>query len=404
MVTHVDDIKTAEAAGNAAPDAAGLPNSNVSSSSPPNAAVAVRVSNEEADDETTNNVTTNNNTTNNDKVCRFIITKLQGGKGYAKNDFRIDLLQSKHGLYDIAETVFDILGKEKLTHDMIYSHLWGLSFNNKSYKNGWRHQHYTSGEWDRPATSRDIDYGEPRLFSGLEVPLEEGQKGKFGGESASFDFELESITDIDMTTAATATAAAAAAAATATAASKEDVTYYPHVSKVVSQISTKVEDDWVTPTQKSQCIKLRNKWVKFYSGKNGWKEMRHGGDRSFTRAKPSSPTWSRGEMKIMGLLLNSDCKFKKCWTNIMQYAFVNRTESACSMKWYQLKKEDYRLQYIGSGLSDTERISLAKRLAKSMMKVQLETKPKRERHPYENNNIRELREYAQRDLAYENEI
>ena len=46
----------------------------------------------------------------------------------------------------------------------------------------------SSDEWDRPAGEHDIDEGEPRLFGGLEASLEKGQKGKFGGESASFDF------------------------------------------------------------------------------------------------------------------------------------------------------------------------------------------------------------------------
>ena len=47
----------------------------------------------------------------------------------------------------------------------------------------------------------------------------------------------------------------------------------------------------------------------------------------------------------------------------MQYAFVDRTESASSMRWYQLKKEDYRLEWFGRGKSATEKIQLAKRLA-----------------------------------------
>ncbi len=321
-----------------------------------------------------------------DKVCRFLITNLQGKRGYAKNDYRIDLLQSKHGLYNIAETVFDIMDKEKLTDDFIYSHLWDMTFNKKVYKNGWRRQMRPgSDEWDRPAKVTDIDEGEPRLFSGLDAPLEKGHKGKFSGESASFDYVLESIVDMSA------------------AASKDKqpaVTSYPHVSKVANKISTKLEDDWLTPSQKSQCNKLAESWLKFYSGNNSWKRARRG-DRAFTRAKPVAPMWGE-ELKIMGLLINADCKFKKSWTNIMQYAFVDRTESACSMRWYQLKKEDYRLKWYGKGKSAAEKILLAKRLAKSMMKNQLERKPKREPHPYANSEEGRLREYAERDLAYEN--
>lgn len=317
-----------------------------------------------------------------EKVCRFLITNLQGKRGYAKNDYRIDLLHSKHGLYNIAETVFDIMDKEKLTTDFIYSHLWNMTFSKNVYKNGWRRQRRPgSDEWNRPATITDIDEGEPRLFSGLDVPLEKGQKGKFSGESASFDYVLESIVDMS-------------------AASDKAAVAYPHVSKVANKISAKLEDDWLTPSRKSQCNKHRDMWRKFYSGKNSWKQLQRG-DRAFTRAKPIAPMWGE-ELKIMGLLINADCKFKKSWTNIMQYAFVDRTESACSMRWYQLKKEDYRLEWYGKGKSASEKIVLAKRLAKSMMKDQLERKPKRERHPYANSKERWLREYAERDLAYEN--
>ena len=87
----------------------------------------------------------------------------------------------------------------------------------------------------------------------------------------------------------------------------------------------------------------------------------------------------------------------------MQYAFVDRTEGACSMRWYHLKKEDYRLEWYGRGKSATEKIQLAKRLAKSLMKLQLERKPKRLCHPYANSSHKSLREYAKRDLEYENE-
>lgn len=330
---------------------------------------------------TTSNDAGANNT---DKVCRFFISKLQGGRGYADNDFRIDLLQSKHGLYDIAETVFHLAQEEKLTDDMIYSHLWQMSFNKKVYKNGWRHPKFPdSDEWTRPADKSDIDQGEPRLFISLETPLAVGQKGRFSGESASFLFALESI--MEMTTAG------------------HPNVKYPHVMKVQNQISTKVEDDWLTSSQKSDCNQLRDKWVTFYNGNNGWKRVKRSVDRSFTRAKPAQPMWSSEELQIMGLLINADCKFKKCWTNIMQYAFVDRTEGGCSMRWYQLKKENYRLNHIGRRLSNTERISLAKRLAKSMMGVKLEHKPKREPHPYQNAMESVLREYAERDMAYENE-
>lgn len=395
MVTRVDDDNTAAAADGKTVSIAAGSTSDVSraviaSTTAQGAATAASIAEEAVVPAAVSNEedAIAVGSSSDDKVCRFLITNLQGKRGHAKNDYRIDLLQSRHGLYDIAETVFDIMDKEKLTTDFIYSHLWSMTFNKMVYKNGWRHQMRPgSDEWDRPASICDIDEGEPRLFRGLDAPLEKGQKGTFSGESASFDYVLESI--VDMSAAASQDKSAAV------------TTTYPHVSKVANKISTKVEDDWLTPSQKSQCNKLSDSWKKFYSGNNSWKRVRRGGDRAFTRAKPSAPVWG-DELQIMGLLINSDCKFKKCWTNIMQYAFVDRTESACSMRWYQLKKEDYRLKWYGKGKSAAEKIVLAKRLAKSMMKVQLERKPKRERHPYANSDEKVLREYAERDLAYEN--
>jgi len=275
-----------------------------------------------------------------------------------------------------------------------------MNFNNKTYKNGWRLRKWPldSGEWNRPAKDTDVDEGERRLFSALALdsPLKEGQKGWFGAHgvltpaSASFDFVVESITDVLPPLNSSVT--------------------YPHVSKVANTISCKVEDDWLTPSQKLQCNQLRATWRKFYSGYNSWRRVNDpwtpfwawDKERAFERAKPTAPEWKK-ELEIMGLLINADCKFKKCWTNIMQYAFVDRTESACSMRWYQLKKEDYRLEWFGRGKSATEKIQLAKRLARSMMKRQLERKPKKEPHPYANYVEEHMREYAARDMEYENE-
>jgi hypothetical protein len=181
--------------------------------------------------------------------------------------------------------------------------------------------------------------------------LKKGQKGWFGAhgvwgrQSVSFDFVVESIND-------------------ASPPLNSSVTYYPHVSKVANTISCIVEDDWLTPSQKLQCNQLRATWRKFYSGYNSWKRVNDPWtDRAFERAKKCAPEWKK-ELQIMGLLINADCKFKKCWTNIMQYAFVDRTEGACSMRWYHLKKEDYRLEWYGRGKSATEKIQLAKRLVR----------------------------------------
>jgi hypothetical protein len=114
-------------------------------------------------------------------VCRFRISQLRGGGGYAKNDYFVDLVTSKHGLLDLVMIVFDILRREKLTSDQFYSHLWYLNFNNTKYAYGWR-----NGTGGGVTVSNHLDEQEPRLLNTLP-PLEKGQKGSFGGESANFD-------------------------------------------------------------------------------------------------------------------------------------------------------------------------------------------------------------------------
>ena len=85
----------------------------------------------------------------------------------------------------------------------------------------------------------------------------------------------------------------------------------------------------------------------------------------------------------MGLLLNGGAKFKKSWNSIMQYAFVDRAETAASYQWYKLQKETYRREYVGRGLSNGECIRLAKRLAKTHLRRCLESgAPKKQPHPW----------------------
>jgi len=76
----------------------------------------------------------------------------------------------------------------------------------------------------------------------------------------------------------------------------------------------------------------------------------------------------------MALLILAGHKFKKSWDNILQYAFVDRAQTATSGRFYALQKDlSYRLPYFDikkygeSAPTNADRALLAKRLAKRRM-------------------------------------
>jgi|AntRauTorckE5430_2_1112549.scaffolds.fasta_scaffold03764_3 hypothetical protein len=306
--------------------------------------------------------------TNTTTVTRFLIQHLHARRGYATTDYYIDLINEKHGLYDLVSTVYDTLRKENLTDDNINSHLWNVHFAGIRYKNGWRHCNIFDGmSYDRPAGKYDIDEGERRIFSSLATPLEKGQRGVCKGESASFDILVQS------------TSLTEDQEKDPKDEKKEEASL--QLTPIVLTLSGFVEDDWISAAKKTECVTLQHSWDHYFRGENTWKKDRR--TRNFIPCKPLSPQWDNDEMTIIGLLLNSDAKFKKSWTNVLQYAFVNRKESAASMKWYQLKgKDSYKIEHRGRGMTDDARIRLAKRLAKKRMMSLLERGcPTRETNP-----------------------
>jgi hypothetical protein len=285
-------------------------------------------------------------------VCRFRISQLRvpGSSAYAKNDYFVDLVKSQHGLLDLVTSVFVILQqREKLTSDQFYSHLWYMKFNNIKYAYGWRTTNGTSSGGD-VTVSNHLDEQEPRLLNALPFLLEKGQKGSFHGESANFDMVVED--------AALETLLDAAQAASS----------YPKITAIPNTMSSKLESDFIPSDDqtKQECHSLAQKWLAYYQGNNEWRRDRD--TCEWVLRQPIRPAWGAEECQIMGLLLNSGCKFKKSWTNVLRYAFLDRSEGATSGEWYKLQKESYRRDHIGRSLpSKEERILLAKRLAKARM-------------------------------------
>lgn len=307
-------------------------------------------------------------------VCRFVIKGLEGAgrdlendlSGYATSDYYIDLVKQHHGLYDLVCKVYDILRKERLSRDSVYSHLWNLRFAGKVFRNGWRLKNFQTGEYDRAANSADIDDREPRILSSLAKPIANGQKGQFWG-----DVKFTAFFEVEVVNVAFETLDASA-----------DLSAYPKVSKVASAVvSGSVEDDWIEQSEKDSCATRRSQWQHYLSKESSWKRDRAGG---YVPAKPVQPAWGDDETRIIGLLINAGAKFKKSWTGIMQYAFLDRAETAASRMWYQLRgKESYRIDRIGGNMTNQARIQLAKRLARRRMQHFLEKDvPKRDQHPY----------------------
>lgn len=266
-------------------------------------------------------------TANESSVCRFVIQNLKGGKGHTKHDYHIELLVQKHSLLDLVVKVFEILRNvEKKTEDSIHSHLWSIVLDGQKYDNG------------------GIDEHDPQPLADLDV--KKGSKGFLRGESASFSFFVESVETMEST-------------------AEEKV--YPKHSAVQQSYSSSLSDDWVSVAQKQDCLELRRKWSAYWGGEsNASKRCRR--TYEIIACKPLARGWTPEESELLGLLINAGHKFKKSWKAILQYAMVERAESATSGQWYKLQKEGYRLQYIGKGKTPAQQTLLAKKLAQNALR------------------------------------
>jgi len=270
------------------------------------------------------------------KICRFLVQNIQGKGGNTPSDYIIDLSASHHGLFHLVLSVFRILREHSLTEDCYYSHLWSFQFDGSTFQYGWR---------DHSSNSiHHLDEKDVRILADLKEPLKEGQKGIFSGESAKFNIVLKKIHTKDN-------------------AFSES---FPKVMPVCNNFSANLLDDFMNDQLKSCAIKLRDEFAAYFNGNNEWRRNRKGGE-TWILKQPIAKIWSYEECKIMRILLDCNCKFKKAWSNIMMYAFPDRPEAGTSVKWYQLKKEGCLFSNDGKG-----GIVLAKRLALTSLEAALE--------------------------------
>lgn len=265
-------------------------------------------------------------------VARFAVSSIRShGKSVVSN-YTVDLLVAEYSLYELVSIIIeDIMYKrEKVTEDCVYSHIWSLQFQGKSY----RYFGYES----------TIDDRSPIALSSID--LKKGGKGAFRGETGTFDFEVMSL-EIEKTKGGSSSA-------------------YPCIKPVPPTVSSTLSDDWLDEAEKAQVEELRNKWDVHFKNPTVWKGSYV---RGFKKAKPTAPRWDNQELELMAYLIHAGCKFQKSWNLVLKYALPHRAQAASSGQWYKLIKEDYRLKHYGtSGKTMEDKVRLAKLQAQNQMK------------------------------------
>lgn len=138
------------------------------------------------------------------------------------------------------------------------------------------------------------------------------------------------------------------------------------------QWSTSVVPDFLTVEEMARALGYRDAFIAYMAGDNAWVRCRK--SRTFVVGKPESPCWgyaNNPEVTLLILLLKSGAKFEQSWDSILRYGLPRRTEGATSMKWYQLRKQDYVTEGIARGKSSGKMILDAKRIARNLMEAAL---------------------------------
>lgn len=302
------------------------------------------------------------NDNDNDKVCSFVVRKIQGRSGHCDSDYQVNLLVGQHGLFDLVLKVFQLMNQEKVTDDRYDSHLWSITFDGTTYHYGWR----GCPADDEYCPSKHCDAQDIRALK--DFALKTGQTGRFQGESATFDFSVQAVHE-----------------------KPEKDTRYPVSAVLLQSYSADLSEDWLSTDKQRKSLEVRQAWQDYYKGSTN-ASKRDGRTGVVIPCKPNPPTWNREELELLGLLLNAGHKFAKSWKTILQYALVNRPQSAASGQWYKLQKEGYRLQYIGQGKSKSQMVLLAKKLAKSKVENALSRMP-----PTQAEILKERRRLHERD-------
>ena len=247
-------------------------------------------------------------------------------------------LSADAGLYDLIDEVFRAL-LTPLCGDDIVSHLWSLTFEQGETFHG-------------PFHHRQLECSErqPRKLGNLAQIVSD--KGQFQGESGVFSIKLEEICTVETST---------------------SKSMLPFVERFTpTQWSASIVPNFLTVKEMVGALGYCDAFITYMAGDNAW--LRCHKSRTFVVGKPESPFWgyaNNPEVTLLILLLKSGAKFEQSWDSILRYGLPRRTEGATSMKWYQLRKQDYVTEGIAHGKSSGEMILDAKRITRNLMEAAL---------------------------------
>lgn len=289
-------------------------------------------------------------------VVTFHVVNCRGpGLHLAPSDYSLKVQQNTANFHDLIQLVFnEVLVKENLTGDAIYSHLWEFIWDGKVYKKGWSRSNDDLWAKLYSKSVRHIDDQEPRYLRDMDLTV--GKEGKFSGESGSF---LLRVTDVSEHHDSTV------------------VAEQPQLQALPTFHSDTLSTDWIRLDERERMVTLAAEWESWYSGNNEWKSSPYPLPLEWELVPPTRPEWNGTEEEIILLLLQADAKFTKSWNTILQYAFPERSKTATSGRWYMLRKSGYYT--VVSGDAAHKKIDTAKRLAREKM---LKAKsPVRRLHP-----------------------
>lgn len=316
-------------------------------------------------------------------ICQIKITNIYFSSAESGEVFNVLLVPSKQGLYDLIDAVFHH-SLTDLTGWTIDSHLWTVKYGRRTFSNGCSEM---LQRYDEENDWLEINSKERRIIDSTEtndyVPFSKGTKGSFSMDQGALKFnfviddikvdEIDDVISDDMD-------------------KNEAVTLlYPRcISLPTSEITYTANTgaEFASDEDRSAINELRNQYIEFYKGENGWKRFYDTRDynpnsedpenfeNDWSPAKPLIPEWSIDERSIIGLFMNAGWKFTKAWNSGMMFAFPHRTKSATQYKWYQLqKKRYYQIERKGEGMTNPEKIIHVKKMCKKIMDEMIEQGP-----------------------------
>lgn len=238
-------------------------------------------------------------------VCRFLVQGLCSNVGRAKNDFFIDLVLSVDGLLTLVKSVYGILKRHRKLEESYRNLHWRIHFQGDV-----------------------LTLADPEIhsFCLLKYAVGNGQSGWFEGSNASFRFSVFDIHTGEIC--------------------PSRIGLYPKIEVATShhlqtststliQYTALMKDDWLSQERKSDAQDYNKRFRNFMSGANVWSQNASG---DFFRDRPKPPKWTLKEERVLLCLIQSGCKFQESWQNILQHAFVNRSEVGTAQQWYKIRK------------------------------------------------------------------